>query len=200
MTERRELGAALLLQLAGAGLVLFASSRAWVSLTADRPQRIPLALDVTGRTLDAAPFALALAALAGVVAVLATKGRLRQGVGVLLVVVGVAAVWRGSTSSGGVSTARAASLLEAHQRGAALTDAVIRSTTHGQWGVLTVVGGVLVALAGLTVAARGARWTGLSRRYETPAAQEAVAPDEERPGAGDLALWKALDRGDDPTA
>jgi hypothetical protein len=60
------------------------------------------------------------------------------------------------------------------------------------WWVLSLVGGVLLAASGLLTAVRGRRWPGMSSRYERPGPA--------RPATDDPAsLWKALDRGDDPT-
>lgn len=45
--------------------------------------------------------------------------------------------------------------------------------------------------AGLLIAFRGVSWTGLARRYdETPASRQSAEPVD---------LWRALDRGEDPT-
>ena len=51
-------------------------------------------LPVTGRTVDAAPTAMALVALAGVVAVIATRGVARRVVGAVIALAGAGIVWR----------------------------------------------------------------------------------------------------------
>src|SRR5579875_3882920 len=91
---------ALLLDLVGAGGALLLATRDWQTITTPRPS--PLHADVlhiTGRTVDTAPTALALVALAGVVAVLATRGIVRRVVGVVLALAGVGLVWRAIASS-----------------------------------------------------------------------------------------------------
>jgi hypothetical protein len=61
------------------------------------------------------------------------------------------------------------------------------------WWIPSLAGGVLLAAAGLLTVVRGRRWPGMSARYDRPG----TAP----PPAGDdpASMWKALDRGDDPT-
>ena len=67
------------------------------------------------------------------------------------------------------------------------------------WPVLAVVAGVLGVAAGLLAVLRGRTWPGMGRRYERTPEQAAPArpvTDEDRAQAA----WKALDRGEDPTA
>jgi hypothetical protein len=60
------------------------------------------------------------------------------------------------------------------------------------WWILSLAGGVLLAAAGLLTIARGRRWPGMSARYDRPGAAPPTGDDP-------ASLWKALDRGDDPT-
>ena len=68
------------------------------------------------------------------------------------------------------------------------------------------LGGVLLLLAGVLVITRGRDWPGKSSRYEAPTGRRVVAPGAaakrtagtEPSSPNDL--WKALDRGEDPTA
>jgi len=61
------------------------------------------------------------------------------------------------------------------------------------WWLVSVTGGVVLAVGGILTAARGARWPGMSARYERSAPRKAAEDDPS-------ALWKSLDRGEDPTA
>ena len=66
-------------------------------------------------------------------------------------------------------------------------------------GAGRVVVGLLMAAAGLLVVLRGRSWPGMGRRYERPGSPAAPArpqTDEDRAQAA----WRALDRGEDPTA
>ena len=60
--------------------------------------------------------------------------------------------------------------------------------------------GLLLLAVGVAAALRGPRWPGLGRRYERPAPP---VPRPNRRAAGpdvdDTDLWRAQDRGDDPT-
>jgi uncharacterized membrane protein (TIGR02234 family) len=203
---RREYTLALVLDVVGAGMALLAAGRTWQSVTLERPGLRPLAEELSGRTVDSAGTALALAALAAVVALLATRGWMRRGIGALTALVGVALVWRSSTAGAAVSASRARSLVADRFHGAVLGGAAPHVQVHPLWPWLSAGCGVLIALAGALTAGRGQRWQALSGRYETPAAAEGAAPvagsqdTSGNPGAADLALWKALDRGDDPTA
>lgn len=187
--------AALALDLIAAGGALLCSTRAWQTVTTTPVDQLrPDVLQVSGRTVDSAPTALALVALAGVVAVLATRGALRRVVGALIALAGVGLVWRALTSAGRLSAHRARTLVAEQHRTVDLTGVTPHVTTHGAWAALTAVCGVLVAVAGALVAWRGHRWQVMSARYEAPVdrQQDAVR------AAG--ALWSALDRGEDPTA
>ncbi len=188
-------GGALLLDLLGAAGALLISLRTWQTVQTARPA--PLHADVlqlNGRTVDAAPTALALVALAGIVAVLATRGVARQVVGVVLALAGAGLVWRALASSGRLSAARARALVSEQHRTVDASAAVPHISTQAAWPALTVVCGVLVLVAGVLIAWRGQRWQVMSARYE------ARTPASDADGArAATTLWTALDRGEDPT-
>ena len=189
----RTFGLALLLDLAGAAGALLIALREWQTVRVHRPAPLhDVTLGVNGRTVDSAPTAVALVALAGVVAVLATRGLARRVVGVVLLLAGIGLVGRGATAAARLGDGRVRSLLAEHRRSVDLTGLHPVTTTHPVWAVLTVACGLCVVLAGGLVAWRGAQWQVMSRRYE--------APDPERDRARAAAtMWTALDRGDDPT-
>ncbi|HEX4728542.1 MAG TPA: Trp biosynthesis-associated membrane protein, partial [Jatrophihabitans sp.] len=65
----------------------------------------------------------------------------------------------------------------------------LRLAYRSAWPIGTVIGAVLVLMAGMLVLVRGASWQmGLSSRYAAPA--EAAKSDDP---------WRSLDRGEDPT-
>ena len=85
--------------------------------------------------------------------------------------------------------------------GGAVHDAVManlalhaRIAIVAQWPLLTVACGVLIALAGALTVVFAPRWSAMATRYEAPTA----AARRDGP-ATDIALWTALDRGEDPT-
>jgi len=208
MRERAEYGLALLLDLIGAGAALLVSTRHWQSVLTPRPRpfRDDL-LQVAGRTVDAAPTALALVALAGVIAILATKGVPRRIVGVVVALAGIGLAWQSLTGLQAIGVARARTLVQDKHAGIQLGSAVPQVSVHSGWAVLSCVCGVLVLLAGVLVAWRGHRWGAMSAKYEPPAGggTAAVAPPESAEDAerarlrADASMWSALDRGDDPT-
>ncbi|WBB67322.1 Trp biosynthesis-associated membrane protein [Micromonospora sp. WMMD812] len=199
-TGRRELTYAVLLSLAGAGLAFWAATRTWsVELTVRPTPLAPERADHTGGGLLPWLPALAVVGLAGAGAVLATRGWLRQLVGGLLALLGVA------VAAGGL-----------YGLMADFAGAVSR-----QWPALCLVGGLVAAGGGLLTALRGRGWPGMGARYERPArvapAAGAVGGGAAGGGAatgGDVAggaapgpvagrrtteAWDALDRGEDPT-
>lgn len=187
----RRLRAIVLLVLLGAVLLLVSTAGDWVTGVERQPEPLP-DQDVSAGASDvASPVrALGLVVLAGVPALLATRGRGRTVLGALLVLAGVAA---GAAAVGVLSDPAAA--LPAGARDAALTARPL----------LAVGGGLVTALAGAVVTARGRRWATLSQRYDAPSSDRSV-DDEPAPDAGappspveGPALWEALDRGEDPT-
>lgn len=189
----RQFVATLVAQVIGAAALLLLATRAWQTVTTVRER--PFTDDVvqvSGRTVDGAVTALALVALAGVVAVIATSGTARRVIGALVAVAGLVTVWRVIAALGAVSAARATSIVhDAHPQVAGTAHV----TTHPVWGLLSIAAAVLVAAAGVLTALFGAQWRGLSARYERR------APDPEQARArADASLWTALDSGEDPTA
>jgi uncharacterized membrane protein (TIGR02234 family) len=177
--------------LAGAGLALFAITRVWsVQVTARAGLSDLRTARTGGAELPWLP-ALALVALAGTGALLATRGAARRAVGVLLVVVGAA-------MAVGVVVGRAGLDAGAAGAGAAL------------WPAAGVLGAALVVLGGWWTIRHGHRWPAMGARYERPATAGPTArthglADAGAPGHGDQApvdtrvVWDALDRGEDPT-
>jgi hypothetical protein len=149
---RRELAYAVLGCLAGAGLALFAGTRAWVIEETARAAPLP-AVTRTRTGAELAPWStpLALVGLAGAGALLATRGTARALIGVVLFCCG-----------GGL-------LAGAGYR-------VFDATSPG-WPVLAGVGGVGLAAGGLVTVLRGRRWPAMGARYERrPAVGQARGP------------------------
>ncbi|MBB2912910.1 putative membrane protein (TIGR02234 family) [Streptosporangium becharense] len=174
---------------AGAALVLLASGREWFAVTYGA-RRVP----VSAADLAPALGPAAWASLAAVVAVLATRGVWRRGVGVVMALCGagvVAGSWWGSGAD-------AALRISAEQVPAA-AGTVPQVVPALVWPVLASAGGLLLVAGGVLAALRGARWPGMSGRYDRPGT--AAGGETAAPGAlNERALWDALDRGTDPTA
>lgn len=186
---RREVTFAVVLSVLGAGLALLASPQAWVQAqVAAGAGAGRVLLSASGAELAPAVSGLGLVGLAGSVAVIAVSGWARLVTGVLLAGAGI-----GIAASCVALTADLTGALAGQSRlpaGAILTPGAASASA---WPWLALLGGVLLALAGLLVTARGRAWPGMSRRYEAPGASAAAASSDPR------AVWEALDRGEDPT-
>ncbi len=191
--NRRLFALALLLDVVGAGGALLISTRAWQGITVYRqPPLANVEIEVSGRALDGAILGAILVALAGVVAVLATRGVARRLVGVFIALSGLLLGWRALGAIAAVGHSRAIELATDRKGGVGISStSVVHIETHPVWAVLTVICALLILASGVLVAVYGERWSTMSARYEAPSNQ---------PIAGDEAMWRALDRGDDPTA
>lgn len=213
MSPRREFASVLLLGAAGAGLVVLAVRQAWARAVFTPPRPLPAQdFPVTGQQLVPLAGALALAALACLAAVIATRSVARRAAGALLALLGAGAAAAAVAAGGGAPAVLAAA------RASAADGALGGSTTGGTvpggtghaiviagsaghvvmagapWRAAAAAGAVAVLLAGLATAGRGPRWPVMSARFEGPAAK----PGPKRP-ADSAAMWESLSRDVDPT-
>jgi len=150
-------------------------------------------VDLTGRELAPLGAAMGWVALAGIAGLLATARWGRRIVGALLVLAGGVA---------GV-TAFAFALTDVAAGGGAFIEAALASRGLGAstdssitvWWVGGVVGGLLVLIVGMVMLLLGGQLPTLSRRYD----REPAAPAAATAATGQVAMWDALDRGEDPT-
>jgi uncharacterized membrane protein (TIGR02234 family) len=222
-TAKRQYGYTLLIGAVGAGLTLLALRAQWAQAVFT-PQK-PLSAQVVGVSgTDLVPLAeaLALATLAGLVAVIATKGLARRIVGALIAlfgagtgaaaltavsaatVVSVAAGKVASPESAALSGTAAGSTTSGASGGGAIVvgDSVGRAIMSGTpWQAAVIVGALLIFAAGLATALRGQDWPVMSARYDAPGSRAAAAADGAGPArAADAAsMWESLNGGDDPT-
>jgi uncharacterized membrane protein (TIGR02234 family) len=195
---RRALALALLCGAAGAALALLASGQVWSHATASFAQG-GLPVKAEGGDVTGLPSALALVGLAALVAVFAVRRAGRVLVAALLALCGtgtLAAALLGAGDSG--------ALEEKAARASGLARTGIDAVHVSAWPYLSAAGGALLLLAGVLALRYGAAWPSMSgsARYErterTPRRLGGAAPapvDPDRPED----LWKALDRGEDPT-
>jgi uncharacterized membrane protein (TIGR02234 family) len=187
--RRPELPVAVLGCLLGAATILFAAGATWVRLRVTAigdGTGVAAALPVrlSGGAVAPAVTGLGLVGLAGVVAIAATRRSGRIVVGILVLGAGLA-VSVVAARVGFSPAAAARGTTQVHQLAPAGT-ATFRDVapTAAPW--VACVGGVLLAAAGLLVAARGRRWSQLSARHDAPTA---------RP----VSVWDSIERGEDPT-
>jgi uncharacterized membrane protein (TIGR02234 family) len=187
---------ALIADLLGACGVLLFAGRDWQRVVVSRVRPLPDAVaDLSGHDLHGAITAFALIALAGVVAIAATRGWGRALVGLALIAAGALIGWYSVDGVNAVSAAQARSSVA----GGIGVDAqsVPHVTVHATWPALTAASGALIVVAGVLAVVNARRWRALASRYEAPTGG-ARAERAER-GSPDIAMWSALDRGDDPT-
>lgn len=193
MASRAGLPLAVALCVAGAALVLLAASQPWVVAVVDPGPPLPPSREpLTGAAVVPPVPALGWVALAGAAALLATRRTGRLVVGALLLLAGAGTAL---LAAGALLDARAA--LPALAAGGTAEPAV-RSLEQTVWSLPAVVGGGLVAAAGLLTAVRGRSWSAMPGRYDAPGAPRPAEP--RRRVDPDAAAWEALDRGEDPTA
>jgi len=172
-TDRRELARTVVECVAGAALTLLATSRTWRVVSGSGPVSVPAHRLTGGQILPwASP--IALVGLAGAGALLAVRGRVRAVLGVLLMVAALPLALGGSY-------------------------AATAGRAQAGWSLLCALGGLLIGHAGLTALLRGASWPALGSRYERPTAPPTEYLERGGPSRSDVAMWDALDRGEDPT-
>ncbi|NLU67580.1 TIGR02234 family membrane protein [Streptomyces sp. HNM0574] len=190
---RRALALALLCGAVGAALALVASGQVWSESSVSFAQGT-LPVEVKGSEATGLPSALALVGLAALVAVFAVRRAGRLVVAGLLTLCGV-----GTLVSALAGARDTAPLEEKAAEASGLAQATVDTVHIGSWPYLSAVGGALLLLAGLLALWFGRAWPSMagSGRYERGPRKPRTAPavDPDRPED----LWKALDRGEDPT-
>ncbi|MFF8639457.1 TIGR02234 family membrane protein [Streptomyces sp. NPDC015345] len=191
--SRRSIAAALLLGAVGAALALLASRQTWARGTASVAGG-DLPLTASGGDVTGVPAALAIVGLAALVAIFAVRRTGRVLVSLLLTLSGA-----GTVAAALIGAGDSAALDEKAATASGDAAATIGGLSHTGWPYAAAAAGVLLLLAGLLALTYGRSWPAMSGRYErdgSPRPRKARrAPDPERPEE----LWKALDRGEDPT-
>ncbi|WP_159664447.1 TIGR02234 family membrane protein [Streptomyces mexicanus] len=190
---RRSLAVALLCGALGAAVALLASRQRWAEGTASVAGGA-FPLTAKGSEVTGVPAALAIVGLAALAAVFAVRRSGRLLVAALLALSGAGTV---AAALSGASDGTA--LDEKAAQASGDTAATAASLSHTGWPYVAAAGGVLILLAGLLALRYGRGWPAMSGRYEragaSPRARGARPVDPDRPED----LWKALDRGEDPT-
>lgn len=199
--KRRSYALAIVACLAGAALALYAITRVWSIHLTPRPGMSALRESRTGTDLEPWVTGLALVALAGTGALLATSGWARRVLGIVLALCGAGIVIGAIVGRVGLDPGTA---------GAGGT----------AWPILCAVGGLIIVAGGVTTTRHGHEWPGMSARYDrNPVPPPRTDGERPAPNAGNgsstpaaddrsasvaavdhRAAWDALDRGDDPTA
>jgi uncharacterized membrane protein (TIGR02234 family) len=226
-SPKRQYGYALLTGAVGAGLILLALRAQWAQavFTPQKPLTAEV-VNVSGNDLAPLAEALALATLAGLVAVIATRGVARRAVGVLLALFGAGAGAAVLTTVSAATVLSVAAGKVASPESAAMSGTAPGSVTSGSssggavvvsgsaghaimsgvpWHVAVIIGALLIFAAGLATALRGQDWPVMSARYDAPGAREAAAAGgaagQRKAGrpADAASMWESLNGGEDPT-
>jgi uncharacterized membrane protein (TIGR02234 family) len=212
---RREYALVLGTAAAGAVLVLLSVRQGWAQVVTAAPAPLPRStVRVSGQDLVPVVGALAVASLAALAAVIATRGLARRLVGVFLATSGALIAVLVSAGMGSADVLAAARGAVASQAGSAIagSGAAGPGATPGAtggtpgvsgaahvvmasfpWRPLAAVGGLAVLAAGILVTWRGPRWPAMSSRYSRAGGGKA------QPVADASTLWESLSRGVDPT-
>jgi len=177
----------------GAAVALLATRQRWSEGTATVAGGA-FPLTAKGSDVTGVPAALAIVGLAALVAVFAVRKSGRLLVAALLALCGggtIAAALLGASDS--------SALDEKAAQAAGDTSATVDALSHTAWPYVAAAGGALILLAGLLALRYGRHWPAMSGRYERDGApkprRRAATVDPDRPED----IWKALDRGEDPT-
>ncbi len=214
MTAAREYVLALGVAAAGAVLVLLSVRQGWAQVVTAATGPLPgAAVPVSGQDLVPVAGALAVASLAALAAVIATRGLARRLVGVFLAASGALTVLlvsapvstadvlaaaratplsqAGSATAGGGAGAGAGGVSGPGPAGVAAAAHVV--LVSFPWRPLATAGALAVLVAGIVVAWRGPRWPAMSARYSR------ASGGDPQPVADTATLWESLSRGVDPT-
>jgi hypothetical protein len=175
----RPLGLACVGLALAAALLWGASAAVWFLVTP--PGRAPVVAD--GAAALPSLTGVALVALAGIAALVATAGLVRRALACLLGIAGVAIA--GFTVAAALAPALPAAALPA-----GATDAVRPAVTAAP--LLAVAGGLVLAGVGVFVLLRESRMARLGARYAAAGSRPTITDP-------DRAAWVALDEGRDPT-
>ncbi|MFF5312410.1 TIGR02234 family membrane protein [Streptomyces massasporeus] len=190
---RLSLAVALLSGALGAAVALLATRQQWSQGTATVAGGA-FPLTAKGSDVTGVPAALAIVGLAALVAVFAVRRAGRFVVAGLLALSGV-----GIVAAALLGASDSSALDEQAAQASGDASASVDALSHTAWPYVAVVGGVLILVAGLLALRYGRMWPAMSGRYERGATpqprRKAPAVDPDRPED----LWKALDRGEDPT-
>lgn len=188
-TGRRSLVATVVLLVAAAAALWASVAAVWLRPSYDTPFRGQVSVAVEGGEWEPALGPVALLALAGVAAAVATGGWVRRVVGVVLAFAGGWVLVLGARPQLGTGP------------GIGRVDAVADAPSGGRisdvlviepWTLLASVAGLLLLAAGGLLVLRDAAMPRLGARYTAPS-RSRRDPDPERE------LWDSLDAGEDPT-
>lgn len=196
MNARRLYGPVVLATLATGGLGFWAASRPWGKTVLTSEGLKPSDLHVSGADAEPLVSALALVVVAAALALLAAGPRLRKGVGVLTLIVGVLGIVVAPRPGG--SGIRHAVTTAAEASPAYTGPESIGDISSTPWYFVSILAFVLAVLLGAAMLRWSRAWPTMSSRYDAPGARPKL-PDKLPEKISDADMWKAMDEGNDPT-
>lgn len=183
---RRTYALTVLVGLAAAALTAVAGSRTWAT---GHASAAGMRVDTTVPGSQAAPLvaALGLVALAGWGVVLVTRGRLRRLVAVIGLLASLGAL---AAAVHGLTTVGADVMSALLDQGAGRGQ--LTQNTTG-WPLLALATALAAAGAFLVAVLRARGWPEMGSKYDAPAARVDASRSEPD-------MWRALDKGEDPTS
>jgi uncharacterized membrane protein (TIGR02234 family) len=188
-SARRSYVISVLAGVIGGGLVAVAATKPWATTTVGARGFPALPISVDGADVVPVVAALGLVLLAGAVALAATKNQGRRLAGLVLVGAAVVVGWLTLTAGPAITDA-----LQEQTIGA-----VGNATPHPDgtlWRWLTLAGAGLSLLAGAAAVAKGPDWPTMGSRYDRPTSARPVSEVE---ASTEADVWRAMDKGEDPT-
>lgn len=195
MTPQRLYAPVVLLTLAAGGLAFLAAGRTWAAVQVKAQGLAPAKVSVSGADAQPLVSALAVVVVTAALAILAAGPRMRRVVGVLTILVSVTAVVLVPRS--GSDTLADALRSEAELSPAYTGPSSLGDISYAHWDLLAIAAFVLAVLLAATTVRFAGQWPTMSSRYDAPTSRPTTPVDRE---LSDTDLWKAMDRGDDPTA
>jgi uncharacterized membrane protein (TIGR02234 family) len=187
----RGYGQTLALGLVSATAAAVGAARPWQTATASVPGLPAISAQVDGTDLAPLAGALGFVLLAAFGAVIATRGWVRRGLGVLVVVCAVTVAVTVVHPDGGSQAIQQALSAKGWSGGS------YRSSTS-LWRWVCGAGAIGSMLAGAVIARFGGAWAIMSSRYDAPLTAEEKHRDLPlNPTETDL--WRSIDSGQDPT-
>lgn len=188
-------GPTLLLGLVGGVAVMVGVAKPWATATAQQAGLPELHADVTGADLAPLAGALGVVVLAAFGAVIATRGRARQTIGVLVVLASLVVLVSAIHPPAATDALRDALAAKGWSGGDV-------DTSTAAWRWVALAGSLAAIAAGLAISLYGARWATMGAAYDAPAptagpSQTGVGGLSE--GTSDAEVWREIDRGRDPT-
>jgi len=191
MTHRdRSYGPTVALGLAGAVLTAVAGTRPWGRATGDAAG---IEVDAAVSGSESAPLvaALALVALAAWGVVLVLRGRIRRVVALVGTLASTGTLIAVVAAFDAAQNDALDALMSTSATTAATGDVAVASLTA--WYYLAGLGALTTALTFVVAVGKAPRWPEMGTRYDAPSARAAAPVTDED-------MWRALDRGHDPTS